>query len=159
MIAVLALLSLITLQYLFSSSSPSSPGTKFEPKSGDKVVPRPRNRAGSQFRKHDNPRAPDHDRKISGAGSAAEAGLRRVTKSKAAAVNGVQVDSRGLLIYSPDESVAKNAKHPIEMLIERGKRLAKAQEAKIAEVESVDDSVDDYTGAFGMSPPKGYDAW
>jgi hypothetical protein len=66
------------------------------------------------------------------------------------------IDKRGLTVYDGHAALDR---HPIEALIERGKRLAAAQQAKWDEVESLDDSVDDYTVAFGMAPPKGYDVW
>lgn len=69
---------------------------------------------------------------------------------------GVEIDKRGLAVV---HTTIPLAKHPIEALIERGKKLAAAQQAKWDEAESLEDSVDDYTTAFGMAPPKGYDSW
>ena len=68
----------------------------------------------------------------------------------------LEIDKRGLAVV---HNTASLAKHPIEALIERGKKLAAAQQAKWDEAESLEDSVDDYTTAFGMAPPKGYDSW
>ena len=69
--------------------------------------------------------------------------------------DGISIDERGLTAYVE----GKSKKHPIEALIERGRRLAKAQEAQIREVMSLSDSAEEYEKAFGLKPPKGYDAW
>lgn len=67
---------------------------------------------------------------------------------------GVVVDRKGLVSYSPG-----HAGHPVEMLIERGKKLAEDMERRIASVMSVKDSAKDYVLSFGMRPPRGFDAW
>ncbi|KIR74135.1 hypothetical protein I310_01732 [Cryptococcus deuterogattii CA1014] len=68
--------------------------------------------------------------------------------------SGVVVDKKGLMSYSPG-----HARHPVEMLIEKGKKLAEEMEHRIASVKSVRDSAKDYLLAFGMRPPRGFDAW
>lgn len=67
---------------------------------------------------------------------------------------GVVVDKKGLMSYSPG-----HAGHPVEMLIERAKKLADDMERRIASVKSVNDSAKDYVLSFGMRPPRGFDAW
>lgn len=67
---------------------------------------------------------------------------------------GVVVDKKGLMSYSPG-----HAGHPVEMLIERAKKLAEDMERRIASVKSVKDSAKDYVLSFGMRPPRGFDAW
>lgn len=71
--------------------------------------------------------------------------------------DGVSIDSRGLTSYGSAESL--DGKHPIELLIERGRRLAKEQEAKLREVTSVDVAADEYERTFGLKPPKGFETW
>lgn len=68
--------------------------------------------------------------------------------------SGVVADKKGLMSYSPG-----HARHPVEMLIEKGKKLAEEMEHRIASVNSVRDSAKDYLLAFGMRPPRGFDAW
>lgn len=67
---------------------------------------------------------------------------------------GVVVDEKGLMSYSPG-----HAGHPVEMLVERAKKLAEDMERRIASVKSVKDSAKDYLISFGMRPPRGFDAW
>lgn len=67
---------------------------------------------------------------------------------------GVVVDRKGLVSYS-----LGHAGHPVEMLIERGKKLAEDMERRIASVMSVKHSAKDYVLSFGMRPPRGFDAW
>lgn len=69
--------------------------------------------------------------------------------------SGLVVDEKGLVSYSQDNATG----HPIEMLIERGRKLAEEMDSKIASVTSVKDSVMDYVTAFGMGPPRGFEAW
>ncbi|OXG32358.1 hypothetical protein C367_01126 [Cryptococcus neoformans Ze90-1] len=69
--------------------------------------------------------------------------------------SGLAVDEKGLVSYSQDNATG----HPIEMLIERGRKLAEEMDSKIASVTSVKDSVMDYVTAFGMRPPRGFEAW
>lgn len=68
---------------------------------------------------------------------------------------GLVVDEKGLVSYSPGHA----ARHPVEILIERGKTLADETESKIASVQSLKDSAMDYVTAFGMKPPQGFEAW
>lgn len=68
---------------------------------------------------------------------------------------GLVVDEKGLVSYSPGHA----ARHPVEILIERGKTLADETESKIASVKSLKDSAMDYVTAFGMKPPQGFEAW
>ncbi|KAE8538024.1 hypothetical protein D1P53_006091 [Cryptococcus gattii VGV] len=67
---------------------------------------------------------------------------------------GIVIDKKGLMSYSPG-----HAGHPVEMLIERGKKHAEDMERRIASVKSVKDSAKDYVLSFGMQPPRGFDAW
>ncbi|KLT44771.1 hypothetical protein CC85DRAFT_295510 [Cutaneotrichosporon oleaginosum] len=64
-------------------------------------------------------------------------------------------DERGFLSYD----AAKHTKHPVELLIERGKRTVAAIEARLAAVNSLQAAVADYKAAYGMAPPRGFDAW
>ncbi|RSH91311.1 hypothetical protein EHS25_009610 [Saitozyma podzolica] len=77
------------------------------------------------------------------------------TAPKAVSSDGVEIDSRGYINYVPGKTLA----HPLELLVERGKRLAAEQEAKIREVQTLEDAVDEYEREYGMKPPKGFDKW
>ncbi|KAK8869838.1 hypothetical protein IAR55_000406 [Kwoniella newhampshirensis] len=72
---------------------------------------------------------------------------------------GIVVDSKGLTSWTPPSGLGERGRHPIEMLIERGKKLASEMEAKIAKVTHVKDSVHDYEKRFGMRPPRGFETW
>ncbi|WWD15888.1 hypothetical protein CI109_100312 [Kwoniella shandongensis] len=74
-------------------------------------------------------------------------------------LHGISVDSKGLTSWSPSSGSGEQKRHPIELLIERGKRLAREMEAKIAKVTSLKDSVHDYEKRFGLKPPKGFESW
>lgn len=77
------------------------------------------------------------------------------TVPKGVSSDGVEIDSRGYINYVPGKTVT----HPLELLVERGKRLAAEQEAKIREVQTLEDAVDEYEREYGMKPPKGFDKW
>lgn len=77
------------------------------------------------------------------------------TVPKGVSSDGVEIDSRGYINYVPGKTVT----HPLELLVERGKRLAAEQEAKIREVQTLEDAVDEYESEYGMKPPKGFDKW
>ena len=66
----------------------------------------------------------------------------------------VKIDSRGLVAYDPRDQV-----HPIERLIERGRKLAEAMQMRIDTEDSLPDAVKDYERAYGMKPPRGFDKW
>lgn len=67
----------------------------------------------------------------------------------------IDYDERGIMTFDP----ANHTKHPVELLIERGRRMAAAIEARAAKVNSIAAAVDDYEKAYGMPPPRGFDAW
>jgi hypothetical protein len=77
------------------------------------------------------------------------------TGPKGVSSDGVAIDSRGYTNFVPGKTVT----HPLELLVERGKRLAAEQEAKIREVQTLEDAVDEYEREYGMKPPKGFDKW
>lgn len=67
----------------------------------------------------------------------------------------IEFDERGIMAYDPE----LHDKHPVELLVERGKRMAESIEARIAKVDTVAAAVDDYEQAYGMPPPRGFDSW
>lgn len=67
----------------------------------------------------------------------------------------IDFDERGFLTYDPE----KHKKHPVELLIERGKRMFAAMEERIAKVNTIHAAVEDYKAAYGMAPPRGFDHW
>nr|WVH01970.1 glycosyl transferase family 90 protein [Naematelia aurantialba] len=66
----------------------------------------------------------------------------------------LQVDERGYTAVAPGQD-----KHPIELLIERGKTLAAEMEARIEKVTALEDVVQDYEMGYGMKPPRGFEKW
>ncbi|ORY33787.1 glycosyl transferase family 90-domain-containing protein [Naematelia encephala] len=66
----------------------------------------------------------------------------------------LEVDDRGYTAFKPGQE-----KHPVELLIERGKALAAAMEARIEQVGALADVVTDYEKGYGMKPPRGFDKW
>lgn len=66
----------------------------------------------------------------------------------------MDIDARGLTAFD-----ASARTHPISSLIERGRWQAAAQQARRRAVKSVEDSAADYRDAFGMAPPRGFEAW
>ena len=136
LIAFLALIGIATLHYAFS----------------DVAFPSPVEGEESQ--------ANDNTRNVRNPKFAGDFGLwgRPAPVSPAAKQEraAITVDRRGLAVYITSIPLEE---HPIELLIERGRRQAAAQQARRDEVESLDDSVDDYRAAFGMPPPRGFDAW
>lgn len=67
----------------------------------------------------------------------------------------IAFDERGYLTYDPE----KHGKHPVELLIERGKRMVAAMEERINKISDIQAAVADYKAAYGMAPPRGFDAW
>lgn len=82
-------------------------------------------------------------------------GRKGLKAKEAISEDGLVIDVKGLTSYVE----GKSEKHPIELLIERGRRLAKLVESKEREIESVTDSADDYEKVFKVKPPKGFDTW
>lgn len=50
-----------------------------------------------------------------------------------------------------------DTRHPIELLIEEGKRKAADMAERVGKVKNVSSAVEDYVEAFGMMPPEGFD--
>ncbi|GMK56809.1 hypothetical protein CspeluHIS016_0306490 [Cutaneotrichosporon spelunceum] len=69
--------------------------------------------------------------------------------------NDLEFDERGLFTYDPE----KHNEHPVELLIKRAKRMVAAIEERVAKIDSIEAAVADYKAAFGMVPPRGFDAW
>ncbi|BEI92004.1 uncharacterized protein CcaverHIS019_0408240 [Cutaneotrichosporon cavernicola] len=69
--------------------------------------------------------------------------------------NDLEFDERGLLTFDSD----KHNGHPVELLIERAKLIVAAMEERISKVDSIQAAVADYKAAYGMVPPRGFDAW
>lgn len=69
--------------------------------------------------------------------------------------DGVSINEKGLMAFNP----ALHDRHPVEILLERGRAQAKAIEERIASVKTLEDAVADYEKAWGMKPPKGFDHW
>jgi len=67
----------------------------------------------------------------------------------------VDVDSKGLTRFVP----GKTSRHPIELLIDRAKVQAAQQEARIREVVTLEDAVEEYEMGFGMKPSRGFELW
>jgi hypothetical protein len=44
-------------------------------------------------------------------------------------------------------------------LIERAQELHDEQQMKIASIRTLEDAVEDYSEAYGMEPPRGFDVW
>lgn len=57
------------------------------------------------------------------------------------------------------QNLGRGTRHPIEELIERGKRKAEEVEKSIKAVRSFSRAVEDYKRAFGMDPPEGFHEW
>lgn len=73
------------------------------------------------------------------------------------------LDDYGLLVVDSSSSSklgqGKLRVHPIEKLLERGRRLARDIEGVKRSIRSVEDAEGDYRSAFGMAPPRGFDEW
>ncbi|WRT67118.1 uncharacterized protein IL334_004084 [Kwoniella shivajii] len=71
--------------------------------------------------------------------------------------SGLTIDHKGLIHWKEHEHNYES--HPIGLLIERGKELARLQKDKIDRIRNLKDSYGDYQEAFGMNPPRGFDVW
>lgn len=67
----------------------------------------------------------------------------------------IEYDQRGIMTYDPKQ----HKKHPIELLIERGKRLVTAIDRRVKSITTLEAAVTDYKEAYGMAPPRGFDNW
>ena len=67
----------------------------------------------------------------------------------------LDIDSRGLITFVPGQT----SRHPIELLIERANIQAAQQAARIREVRTLEDAVEEYEEGFGMKPPRGFERW
>lgn len=66
----------------------------------------------------------------------------------------VELDQRGLFKFDQNQT-----QHPIKLLMERAKLQVETQQKRIASVQSVSDAAVEYTNAYGMNPPIGFDKW
>ncbi len=69
------------------------------------------------------------------------------------------IDRKGLLNYDPQSPDWKRSKHPVELLIEKGKRDHQELEARLRGITELRDAVEDYEKGWGMRPPRGFEYW
>lgn len=68
----------------------------------------------------------------------------------------IPIDSQGLISFTSTSGLKR---HPVELLIEKGRKVHQEIEARIAGITELRDAVEDYEKSWGMKPPKGFDYW
>ncbi|WVQ78122.1 hypothetical protein IAT38_000203 [Cryptococcus sp. DSM 104549] len=146
-LALAALLLLLATHHFIQPFTSSHTYTNdLQSPASERFASRPPLRAPVRQTSHSGPRP---------ASSHADHGLSEPTETQ----YGVKVDRKGLMSWDPTTQAEGAGKHPIKLLIERGAKLAQVIEEKLAGIKSVKDAAEDYRGAFGMRPPRGFDAW